>query len=251
MFDLADLTNRIARLDREPGNPTSDIAHFVSVISRFAGPGTPGRPDRTVVSPSDADALAAESALLRRIERVTPDIVAGPLSAAAQSWISTGKPSHRPPGEREPSERHFIPAFGADLPPSAKPFDVGMFTSTGVPSMWRVYLDLHGDSALYPRPWWTWSVTAPPDVDVYEIDGAARWVDLVTCHPVRHDGLLYPDWAAIARRFDAVHITMRAIAAAQGMFFSAPDGPVVAPFWDVESTFWLRWRFTATELVQR
>lgn len=63
------------------------------------------------MAPSDADALAAECALLRRIERVTPDIVAGPLSTGTQSWISIGKPSHRPPGER-----HFVPVSGAAVP---------------------------------------------------------------------------------------------------------------------------------------
>lgn len=257
-----DLAGRIVRLDRKPDNSWSplnqhpDIVHFIRIMSGVTSTGIPPDPDRTAdLLPSDADAMVAECALLDRVEAIAPDIVSGPLSVGAQFWTGTGKPSHVPPGERRLSRHHFIPlSAAANIEVSTKPFGVGLFTSTGVTgatSMWRTYLDLHDGSILFPPPWWTWSVTVEPGIAVYEINTAARWVELVSSWPTRHAGLLYPDWAAIGARYDAVHVTMRAIAAAQGLCLPTPSGPVAPPYWDVESTFWLHWRFAFAELVER
>ena len=250
-----DLADRIVRLDRGPDNPAligshhPDVIHFVRVMGGVTDTGS-SQPT-TSWAASQADKLVAECALLDRVERIAPEIVDGPLSVGAQFWTGTGKPSHVPPGERRLSRSHFVPV-SANIAASTKPFGVGLFTSTGVSggsSMWRAYLDRH--ELMFPLPWWTWSVAIEPDIAVYEISSAARWVELVSCWPVWHNGLRYPDWAAIAARYDAVHVTMRAIVAAQGLCFRTSSGPVAPPYWDVESTFWLRWRFASAELVER
>ncbi len=129
-----------------------------------------------------------------------------------------------------------------------------MFTSTGVLDgygMWRCLLrGYESSTTLFLRPWYIWQLELRPRVRIYEIYNASRWVDLITAHPRIERGFLHPDWAAVASNWDAIHITLRAITAAQGMSFTTAYGPTVAPYWDVESTFWLRWCFTTSALVE-
>ncbi len=116
--------------------------------------------------------------------------------------------------------------------------------------MWREYLRLNWGSTLHPLPWHTWRVEPRSDIVVHEIAGAAQWVDLALAHPLRKDQLIYPDWRSVARECDAVHMTLRAITATQGLYFPTRRGIVAAPYWDVESTFWLRWCFDSVELTE-
>ena len=67
--------------------------------------------------------------------------------------------------------------------------------------------------------------------------------------PTSYEGLLYPDWKAVARHCDGVHVTLRAVGATQGICFRLSDGVVAPPYWDVETTFWLRWVFEHVEFV--
>jgi len=87
-------------------------------------------------------------------------------------------------------------------------------------------------------------------VAVAEIASATVWAEFVCAHPRAQHGLVYPNWCKIAREFDAVHITLPAIVAAQGFFVRTSLGPIPPAFWDVESTFWLKWRFTAARLIE-
>ena len=73
---------------------------------------------------------------------------------------------------------------------------------------------------------------------------AAQWAELTLRYPVVNDDFIYPDWRAIARDWDAVHITIRAIAAIQGMRLQTSQGLLAPSYWDIETTFWLRWSFT-------
>jgi hypothetical protein len=60
--------------------------------------------------------------------------------------------------------------------------------------------------------------------------------------------MLYPDWYQIAKDFDGVHLTMRAILAIQGFAFDTSHGMIAPSYWGVESVLWLRWCFTSIEL---
>jgi hypothetical protein len=152
------------------------------------------------------------------------------------------------------SESHFIGVSDAvPMKASTKPFYVGLFTSTGVLGtygMWRTHLDLNEYSSLHPRPWHTWAVEPHPNAVVHEIASASQWVELVLSHPRRERGWLFPDWHFVARQCDGVHMTLRAIAATQGLYFPTEQGLIAAPYWDVESTFWLRWCFDSVKLVE-
>jgi hypothetical protein len=115
--------------------------------------------------------------------------------------------------------------------------------------MWRVLLGPDG-SSLYPLPWYTWALDVSGPIAVAEVASARNWVDLVCAYPRHAGGFVYPDWVKISRTFAAVHITLPAIAAAQGFALMTPKGTIPPGFWDVETTFWTRWSFARTRLVE-
>ena len=243
-----ELLQRVARLDGEPGDPLRpagqfDLECFIAVLERVVDSGRSG-----YVSASTADRAMVGCRLLSRLDAVIPEIVSGPFRADSQFWVSGGTPAVAP------SEADFVPAGAKQVEPvAAKPFGIGLFTSTGALGglgMWRAYLQRNEWSTLHPKPWHTWSLTPRQDAVVREIADAAGWVDFVHTYPRRHHDLLYPDWRRAAADLDAVHVTLRAIAAIQGLRIRTARGDAAASYWDVECTFWLRWCFTAAHLVE-
>lgn len=152
-----------------------------------------------------------------------------------------------------PREEAFIaPSSARDHKPDVKPFDLGLYTSTATfagYSMWRVLVG-PDDSMLYPRPWYTWELELDRDVKVAEILSATEWVEFVCARARISGGLVYPDWARIAREVDGIHVTLPVIAAAQGFHFNTAHGVIPPAFWDVETTFWVRWCFSGSRLVE-
>jgi hypothetical protein len=257
------LARRIGALDAEPrldlewlrdvgvvgGRGVSRIAHFVAVMSRWtdavveieAGPGA-------VIEPAAADALACGSRLLAEIERSEPKLVTGPIDGSMQQWTPIGRSAFT----GEPPSQKFFVAPQAHQRAAVKPNDAGLYTSTvcvGGVSMWRAFLG-PGGSAVRPLPRYTWNLTQSEPVVVAEITSAARWAEFVCAYPRRVGRVIYPDWATVSRSFDAVHITLPAIVAAQGFALTTGEGTIAPAFWDVETTFWVRWRFSAAQLVE-
>ncbi len=115
--------------------------------------------------------------------------------------------------------------------------------------MWELYLEVTR-STLLPQPWHVWAVPVRGDVRIRDIPNAAAWVEFVTTYPLPHDGLTYPDWRQAAKDYDGVHMGLHAIVATQGIQLSAGDSTIAAPYWGVESTFWLHWGFLSPELVR-
>lgn len=261
MDGLSELARRIEQLDAGPCSPLvpedlrDDLAHFITVMERITSRGTGDDvPVLPTLSAAKADGLVQGSRLLARLDAAAPELVLGPLRRDAQLWTGTGNPSFLPEAELTPSESYFVGVSEASAGvASTKPFGVGLFTSTGVLGtygMWRLYLELNRGSTLFPLPWRTWAVEPLAGAVVREIASAADWVELVLAHPRQDRGLLFPDWAAVARGCDGVHVTLRAIVAMQGMCCATREGTIAAPYWDVESTFWLRWCFGAVRLVE-
>lgn len=91
-------------------------------------------------------------------------------------------------------------------------------------------------------------------VHVARIDSAAAWADLIESHSVTAGGCRYPDWPAIAERWDAVHLSPAGLLLAHPKISETPfvttDGSGYAhseagPYasvahWSAVSTAWLR-----------
>jgi hypothetical protein len=231
------------------------ISHFARVISVY----TDTLMDcevgcKEILNATTADEMVRASRMLAEITEYEPGLTTGPLRSNQQHWTRTGR--HLLPPEDIPisleEERFIVPSVDTGQRASVKPSYLGLYTSTATSagcSMWRALLGPY-DSMMYPLPWHTWELEVNADIKIAEITSASSWVELVCSHGRASKGFLYPDWLKIAREFDAVHITLPAIAAAQGFYFSVPAGVIPPTFWDVETTFWLRWCFSGARLVE-
>lgn len=253
------LRRRVAQLnavsDLNAGTDAK-LRHFASVMTGWTEPemtALAGGP--AVLAPSEveeADETVDGCLLLGRLVRDEASLVRGPLDRTRQHWIGTS-PHELVPHRWPVLDRERFTAPGGDAgPPSTKPFHLGLYTSTARhdgPGMWRIYLDL--GSSLHPQPWQTWQLpVTDPAADVLEIGGAGDWAAFVGRYPLVHGNDVYPDWAKVARDFAGVHMTLRAIVAAQGFRIPVADGLAAAPFWDIESVLWLRWCFATPRLVE-
>jgi hypothetical protein len=100
-----------------------------------------------------------------------------------------------------------------------------------------------------------WTIRATGAPRIFEIDGPAAWVDLVRRYPLdvtwsrRQDWYrvtgtdgtwLIPDWHAVSRDFDAVHLSVLGyLAAATRRLDVLPTAATVLSGWDPDQTWWL------------
>jgi hypothetical protein len=231
--------------------PCRDLAYSAEVMSAVVGAGGAEQGATKRISASAADQIIASSDLLSRMAARQPEIVVGPLDADRQFWVTTQPFEGRPPRVAEPSKLEFQSvAEGRTL--YAKPRAGGMFTSTGAcgrPGMWRMYLEMNDPSSLHRKPWHTWALTVQDHAVIREITCAEDWVSFVEDYHAANDDAVHPDWRKASAEYDAVHITMRAIAAIDGIEFECANGVITPSAWGVESTLWLRWRFAGQSLV--
>lgn len=119
----------------------------------------------------------------------------------------------------------------------------------GPVGLWCVE-DGHGWEAAGVR-----RLVPPREARVIEVDGADAWVDLCRRHPLevsagrRHDWFRatgrsgrwwVPDWSAVAREADAVHLTVAGYLTASGRALPVADGVATAlAGWDPDRTCWL------------
>jgi hypothetical protein len=262
---VRELQSRISKLDtadiRDYGtvplySPDRKIAigdahAFISVLRHVT---SNGRHDETPIASSpDADAIIGTCRLIGRLGTLQPSLVSGGIGRLPQYWISAVSPPWLPPRKPMPSRDYFIPPSVTPSKNSGNPFGMGLYTSTGFQNsqgMWRIYLDFDGDSATFLKPWQVWRLHTDAAAKIRDITTAADWEELVLHYPAFTGGLIYPDWRSIAEEWDAVHITVRAIAAIQGIRLRTPRGLLGPSYWDVETTFWLNWRFSSVTHVE-
>jgi hypothetical protein len=226
-----------------------DVYGFIRVLRKVFyvdGVRTP------IIEAHDADAVIGTSNMLTRLGAVAPQIVNGDLDRFSQYWVSTAKFPWLKPRDAHLSEGKFV-AVGDNIAPSTKPFYVGLYTYTGFAGsrgMWREYIERAVSGTGFERPWHVWKIRARPGARVCEVDTASAWADLNMRYPLVKDELIYPNWSAIAEDYDAIHLTAMAIAAIQGVRISTEMGLIAPSYWDVESTFWLRWSFDTVSEVE-
>ena len=252
------LVDRVARLDRcdSRAMPTqilqADVERFIDVLSVVTSQGDP-REGLPAVSPLTADRIVRESALLERLGWARPESTVGPLDFSGQRWISARRFEDPETPRRSLEMESFVEEVDChDVNPRSKPSQFGLFSSTCWPDshgMWWEYLRRNRGSTLFPGPYEIYGLVPSSDARVLEISSATDWEDFVLERPSLHRGFFYPDWRAAAERWDGVHMTARAIATTQGVCLEGRGAPIAPPYWDVESTFWLRWIFRAVRCV--
>jgi len=232
-----------------PATTDSGLRLVVALLSSVTNTASPSAESAVALPPEAADEIFAASPASPLLRARLAASYSGSASGA-HHWIRVNR---GPEPWTPPDERLFgVPDASGSLPPTVKPFDSGLYTSTPLTagySMWRLYLDQYDGSALFPLPWYTWHLTSLPAARVLTVDDARGWTRLVTSFPQVHDGCVYPNWVDLASRYDGVRVTFPAVIATQGIRFLTPHGPTAPGFWDVESTYWLRWRFTNATLV--
>jgi hypothetical protein len=251
------LLERISQLDNPRVHfeePEKHLRQFVWVMRSYFE-GSMGPRGSAVIGAIEADELVSSSQLVSMISSDDAPIAEGPLSRTEQHWIPTNRNSSTPDAARIPAVTRFVrPGLQLDARPSAHHLrGGGLYTSTPATvgkGMWELYLNMF-PSQMTPRPWCVWAIAVRDD-PVIEIASASDWVRFMERFGRKEDdGLVYPVWRDAANDFAGLHVTARAVAAAQGFSFRTRVGLTAAPFWDVEQTIWFRWAFESSHLVRR
>lgn len=185
--------------------------------------------------------------------RGDPPLDAAGAAAALAEWdeeTSAGEWSE--PGERAPWDTG-IRATGLWW---SGPLVGGLpETTRGVAGLPALQQQISEDSPP-DGSWPLWSFPVPDGARVLEIDGPATWSELVAAHPRevtygrRHDWWawtgwrgrwLIPDWPAVAREWDAVHVSVAGnlTASYTALPVGGEDARTCLAGWDPDETIWL------------
>lgn len=219
-----EIKRRIQELDSDPFHYRTeegilaDVRRFISILGNVTNTSMP----KSEISAVDVDTMQAQSRLLKRLEKIVPEIVKGPLRLEEQYWVGKSHPDKSTKDKLIPNEKSFNALISDPLAYRAvKPFSVGFFTSTGILNtygMWKLYITPFAQSGLYPLPWAVWKVQPESHVKILEIKSAHDWEKIILTYPYFEKDLLYPDWKCVAQDYDAIHMNLRAIAAIQGFY---------------------------------
>ncbi len=98
-----------------------------------------------------------------------------------------------------------------------------------------------------------------PAARVFEIHGLQDWRALASAYPAAVRGparnampgdrpdQVVPDWAAIAREWDGVHLSFGGMLTTRFVWSEGRPGPTRNWSWEIEGTEWLRWAFDAID----
>jgi hypothetical protein len=129
----------------------------------------------------------------------------------------------------------------------------GFFTSTLIDGTSSVHAELAVGTSDFADRFQAghrscWRMVATSDARVFEIDGPHAWHRLCVDYAARgEDGRRVPDWSAVARDFDAVHLTLGGLLTSEQVRIASAAGWSSHDKWDLEQTLWLRWRFESAE----
>ena len=148
--------------------------------------------------------------------------------------------------------------FGSETPKPRRAFWTCTFVQ-GVVSPW-----LHAAENQLSGPPHAWKVTVTSSARVLEIHSRDAWSALARLYPRAEAGFTYtasrhrppsaarldPDWSALSRDWDGVHLSIGGWLTAEDVPYES--GAVITELrgWDVESTVWLRWSLGSVERIQ-
>ena len=127
----------------------------------------------------------------------------------------------------------------------------GLYTSTevaGTSSFLEGAAACAGDLGPLVYPVARYRLTVSATARVFTVDGPAAWHRLAVTYPAPEPGGLLsgrvvPDFGAVARDWDAVHLTVGGLLTAEQVAVDGPAGATELQGWDAEQTVWLRWVF--------
>lgn len=175
-----------------------------------------------------------------------PAVWSAPLDRAAQVWISSG--TFAPPRPGLPS----TPTVPLAAWQAAAAWRDGprLLTSTAVGDTTSILAGIeHGADDLHVDGWPidSYHLSVPDDARVLEIDGPETWRELCLRYPgeVTAERQLDPDWAAVRRDWNGVHVGLWAILIGEQVRLETPGGWTEIDPIEAEHAVWLRWGFDA------
>ena len=170
----------------------------------------------------------------------------GPFDREAQIWVAPfvhgAAPAPVVDALRRPTEfdRYIQRPFGA------------LTTSTlvdGTIPMLAAERESAGDlGGTLPPPLVRYRLAVSPSARIFSINAPSDWRRLCEAFPATepggmHGGLLTPDFSAIAREWDAVHLSFGGVLSAVQAPLDGPTGRTELDSWETEQTIWLHWVF--------
>lgn len=239
------------------------VSGAVHAVEHFAGPWVSGAPSHV----AHACRLAEQRRPIAEaiVERFG-SLLAMPLDRGAQQWWHS---NHASEGYfAEARFRDFSEVYGTGQFPWA-----GFWTASDRPP--EVHDELVSAWELSPGPISRWHMPVRPDARVWEVHSPTDWARLVLAYPKvatkahqswelpgpnqhRRDladllGVagqraaratvkrqLVPDWDAVAKDYDGVHLSWAGLLTTEGYVSDLPDGSVtMLRYWWSERTLWL------------
>ncbi len=169
------------------------------------------------------------------------------LDRTAQLWV----PWIAPKGDRPDPARLVTPIAPPDRWERYGQKPAGaLYTSTaldGASSALSALTHFTGDHDATP-PLASFRLQGTEGARVFEVDGPYAWRRLCTTYPAAaDDDQIVPDWAAVAKDWDAVHLTLAGVLTAEQVRVEGPERWTEHWGWDAELTAWLRWQFKTVE----
>lgn len=200
------------------------------------------------------DALTAErvrfarlaDSVVRRAEHWWDD-----LDRSEQGWLG---------GAQAPTPSMLkvdLDAYGVTVP---KP-TAALWTSTLMTNADTVWQASHGSNEAGPHygPTVLWNIRVADSARVFEVRSPVEWATLArdyasptVAYRWSADGSrtadlarVDPDWALVARDWDAVHLSLGGLLTAHDVPVRAGGSVAELRGWDSESTVWFRWGFSS------
>ena len=189
------------------------------------------------LDPEYIDRLSTESATLRELNHDHLNR----RSTGVDLWIGTADTTGPPNRSRfERSKQGSLRSWGG------KPTGA-LYTSLASDQdggMWLAHM--LENEAEYPRPWTAWRMSPSTHSELI-IDSAADWCEFVAEFIDGTESSV--DWDGVAKRWDAVHLTPRAVFSIDCFSFEWQGREIPPSYWGVETTAWLNWCFDEPAIV--